>query len=66
MKVQEYIKQLKGEGMANSFVVYANIGNNTDELIVCEPCEAEDCEVAMCDIIKNDCGVTAVIIAEVA
>lgn len=63
MKVIEYIEQLKNEGMANFFAVYANIGNDSDELVVCEPCEASDCEVIDTVFITNNVGVTAVITA---
>ena len=64
MSVKQWIEQMKNEGMANFFVVYANIGNNADELVACEPCEAADCVVVDTALIKNEAGVTAVITAE--
>ena len=63
MKVIEYIEQLKNESIANFFVVYANVGNNSDELVVCEPCEASECEVVDTMFITNNTGITAVITA---
>ena len=66
--IQKIINQYKAEGIANSFCIYANIGNNSDELIVCEACEADacGCEVVSIDFIRhNEAMVTAVIIAEV-
>ena len=64
MTVKQWIDQMQNEGMANFFVIYANIGNNSDELIVCEVCEASDCIVIDTQLVKNDCGVTAIITAE--
>lgn len=65
MTVRQWIDQMKKEGMANFFIVYANIGNNSDELIACDISEAEDCIVMDTQLIKNDCGITAIITAEV-
>lgn len=65
MTVRQWVDQMKKEGMANFFVVYANISNNTDELIVCDICEAEDCIVVDTQLVKNNCGITAIITAEV-
>jgi hypothetical protein len=64
MTVKQWVKQMQDEGMANFFVVYANIGNDTDELVVCEPCEAADCVVVDTIFTKNGVGITAVITAE--
>lgn len=64
MKVMDCIKEMKEQGQADFFVVYANIGNNADELVYCEPCEAVDCEVYDIQYHKNNCGITAVITAE--
>jgi 2',3'-cyclic-nucleotide 2'-phosphodiesterase (5'-nucleotidase family) len=64
MTVREWVEQMKAEGMADFFVVYANIGNNTDELVACEVCEAEDCEVVDTTFVQGQAGVTAVITAE--
>lgn len=63
MTVREWVAQMKAEGMADFFVVYANIGNNTDELVACEVFEAEDCKVVDTIFVKG-VGVTAVITAE--
>jgi hypothetical protein len=63
MKVIEWIDKMKAEGIANFFIVYANIGNDSDELIACEPCEASDCEVVDTIFITNNVGITAVITA---
>lgn len=68
MSIREFIEQQKKEGMANNFCVYANIGNNTDELIVCEACEADACGCVIVDIyyIEHNAFMrTAVITAEV-
>ena len=35
MSIQKWIEQQKKEGNFQMDVVYANIGNNTDELILC-------------------------------
>lgn len=67
MKVQKWIEEAKAEGIAQFFVVYANIGNDADELIVCEPYEADEagCEIVDIYYIKhNENMVTAVITAE--
>lgn len=66
MKVKEWVEQMKAEGMADFVVVYANIGNNTDELLPCEVCEAENCLVIDTVFTQGQACVTAVITAEVA
>lgn len=68
MTVQSWIKWAKKEGMADTFVVYANIGNNSDELVVCEACEADACGCVIVDVyyIEHNAFMrTAVITAEV-
>ena len=64
MTVKQWVTQMQNEGMANFFIIYANISNNSDELIACEICEASDCIVIDTQFVKNDCGVTAIITAE--
>lgn len=66
MTVRQWVDQMKKEGMASFFVVYANMGNNSDELTACDICEAEDCIVVDTQLIKNNCSITAIITAEVA
>jgi hypothetical protein len=68
MTVQSWIEEARKEGMAHAFVVYANIGNNSDELVVCEACEADACGCVIVDIyyIEHSAFMrTAVITAEV-
>lgn len=68
MTVQSWIEWAKKEGMADTFVVYANIGNNSDELVVCEACEADACGCVIVDVyyIEHNAFMrTAVITAEV-
>ena len=68
MSIIEMIEQYKREGIATDCVVYANIGNNSDELIVCEPQEADNAGVIVVDIYfieHNSYMRTAVITAEV-
>ena len=68
MTVQDWINQAQKEGIAQAFVVYANVGNNSDELVVCEACEADACGCDIIDIyyIEHSAHVrTAVITAEV-
>lgn len=65
MTVKQWVTQMQNEGMADFFVIYANINNNSDELSVCEVCEASDCIVIDTQFVKNNCGVTAIVTAEV-
>lgn len=50
MSIKEMIEQAKAEGTAQFFVVYANIGNDSDELIVCEPEDADNAGAEIVDI----------------
>lgn len=50
MSIQEMIKQAREEGIAQEFVVYANIGNNTDEPIVCSAEEADNAGVTVVNV----------------
>ena len=50
MSIQEMIKQAREEGIAQEFVVYANIGNNTDEPIVCSAEEADNAGVMVVNV----------------
>lgn len=43
MSITEMIKQYKAEGIAQDFVIYADIDNNSDEPI---PCTAEEADSA--------------------
>lgn len=68
MSIKAWIEQARAEGRATDFVVYANIGNNTDELVVCEPAEADDAGCVIVDVYyveHNAFARTAVITAEV-
>ena len=67
-EVQNFIEEAKKEGMAQFFVVYANIGDDTDELVVCEACDADNAGAEIVDIYyieHNKYMRTAVITAEV-
>lgn len=68
MSIREFIEQQEKEGMANNFVVYANIGNNTDELIACNAQDADNAGAVIVDVyyIEHNAFMrTAVITAEV-
>lgn len=69
MSIRQWIEQQKAEHIFIDCVVYANIGNDTDELVVCTIEEADnaDCVIVSIDYIEhNTFARTAVIIAEVA
>mgnify|MGYP003295944632 CR=1 FL=1 len=68
MSIKEMIEQAKAEGTAQFFVVYANIGNDSDELVVCEPeqADAEGAEVVDITYIEHNNHLrTMIITAEV-
>ena len=68
MSIQKWIEQQKKEGNFQMDVVYANIGNNTDELILCTAKEADDAGCVIVDvtyIVHNAFYTTAIITAEV-
>lgn len=50
MTIQEKIDHLKKQGVFNDYVLFAPVGNNTDEAIPCEPCEADACGCVIVDI----------------
>ena len=69
MSIQEKINQAQAQGEAQFFVVYANIGNDTDELIVCSAQDADNAGAEIVDImyIEHSNNVrTMIITAEVA
>lgn len=69
MKIVEYINRAKAHGTAQDFVVYANIGNNTDELVLCTPEQADNADACIVDIYYIEHSEhlrTMVITAEVA
>lgn len=68
MSIQKWIEQARAERRATCFVVYANIGNNTDELIVCDAKDADEAGCVIVDVYyveHNAFARTAVITAEV-
>ena len=68
MSIQERVRQAQAENQAQFFVVYANIGNDTDELIVCDAQDADNAGAVIVDeqyIEHNAFMRTMVIIAEV-
>ena len=68
MKVQEWIEKAKADGTAQDFVVYANVGDDTDELVVCTAEEADNANAEIVDIMyveHTQFFRTAVITAEV-
>lgn len=50
MTIKQLIEQAKAEGQAQFFVVYANIGDFIDELIVCSAEEADNAGAKVFDI----------------
>ena len=50
MSITEMIKQYKAEGIAQDFVVYADIDNNSDEPIACTAEEADNAGAVVRDI----------------
>ena len=50
MSIKERVEQAIREGEATYVVVYCNLGNNTDELIVCEASEADDAGAVIVDV----------------
>ena len=50
MSIQEYINQMKKEGIAQAFVVYCNLSNNSDELIVCNASDADNAGAVIVDV----------------
>ena len=50
MSIVEMIKQYKAEGIAQDFIVYANIANNSDEPIACSAEEADNAEAQVVNI----------------
>ena len=68
MSIKNWIEQAEKEGRATHFVVYANIGNNADELVVCTAEEADNAGCAIVDVYYVEHSAfyrTAVITAEV-
>ena len=68
MSIKEWIENAEKEGKAQMFVIYANIGNNANELVACESNEADahNCEIVDVYYIEHSENLrTAVIIAEV-
>lgn len=69
MSIKQWIEQQKAEGNFQEFIVYANIGNNSDELVVCTADDADDvgCVIVDVDMVQHNAFYrSAVIIAEVA
>ena len=69
MSIKERVLQAQAQGEAQFVVVYANIGNNADELIVCEAADADEAGCAIVDVYfveHNSHMRTMVITAEVA
>jgi hypothetical protein len=67
--IKERIEQARKDGIAQAFVVYANIGNDSDELIVCTADEADMAEAVIVDeyfVENSEFFRTLVITAEVA
>jgi hypothetical protein len=59
---------MKKQGEAQFFVVYANIGNDSDELIVCDACDADNAGAEVIEITYIEHSQflrTAIITAEV-
>lgn len=50
MSITEMIKQYKAEGIAQDFVVYADIKNNSDRPIACSAEEADNAEAQVVNI----------------
>ena len=50
MSIKERVEQAIREGEANCVVVYCNLGNNTDELIVCEASDADNAGAVIVDV----------------
>lgn len=68
MSIKKMIEQAQAEGTAQFFVVYANVGNDKDELIVCEPEDADNAGAEIVDITYIEQGEhirTMIITAEV-
>lgn len=68
MSIKKWIEQARMEGRAQNFVVYANVGNNSDELIVCTADEADaaGASIIYVEYIEHSAFMrTAVITAEV-
>ena len=68
MSIQEQIKQMQEQGEAQFFVVYANIGNDADELIVCDAVDADNAGAEIVEITYVEHSQflrTAIITAEV-
>ena len=68
MSIKQWIEQAEKEGRATHFIVYANIGNNTDELVLCTAEEADNAGCAIVDVYYVEHSAfyrTAVITAEV-
>ena len=68
MSIKNWIEQAEKEGRATHFIVYANIGDNTDELVVCTAEEADNAGCAIVDVYYVEHSAfyrTAVITAEV-
>jgi hypothetical protein len=68
MSIQEQINEMREQGEAQFFVVYANIGNDSDELIVCDACDADNAGAEVIEITYVEHGQflrTAIITAEV-
>jgi hypothetical protein len=69
MSITEMIKQYKAEGIAQDFVIYADIDNNSDEPIPCTAEEADNAGAVVRDIQYIEMGGffrVMVIYAEVA
>lgn len=68
MSIQEQIKRMQEQGEAQFFVVYANIGDDSDELIVCDACDTDNAGAEVIEItyIEHSQHLrTAIITAEV-
>ena len=50
MSIKERVEQAIQNGEATYVVVYCNLGNNTDELIICDAGEADDAGAVIVDV----------------
>ena len=68
MSIKERAERAIREGEATYVVVYCNLGNNTDELVVCEASDADNAGAVIVDVYYVEHNVfmrTMVITAEV-